>query len=154
MTGTSTSLVRVQSAPFDTGTELEQLNLSDGNIGAVVSFIGLCRNEAGRLKALELEHYPDMAAQQLERLAAQAGQRWSLDRTLIVHRFGMIAPGEPIVLVITASPHRADAFAAAEFLMDYLKTDAPFWKKEHTLDEGSAWVQEKSSDTQAKRRWD
>ena len=144
----------MQAAPFDSGAELAALGIDDGSIGAVVSFIGLCRDEAGRLDALELEHYPQMAAQQLERLVADASSRWTLNRIVLIHRFGLIKPGEPIVLVITASTHRKDAFAGAEFLMDYLKTDAPFWKKEHVKNAGATWVEAKASDTQAKQRWD
>jgi molybdopterin synthase catalytic subunit len=122
--------------------------------GAIVTFTGLCRAEQGTLSALELEHYPGMAEDEIGRIAQQAEQRWPLQAVTIIHRYGMITPGEGIVLVLVASAHRVAAFEAAEFLMDYLKTRAPFWKKEHRKD-GSAgdWVEAHERDDQAITRW-
>ena len=146
--------IRVQSAPFDVAAESEALTRGRTDIGALVSFVGLCRDEAGALSALELEHYPGMAEAELERIAQEAESRWPLLGATIVHRVGKIAPGEPIVLVLTASAHRGTAFAAAEFLMDFLKSRAPFWKKEHRADGGeSAWVAAKDADEAALERW-
>ena len=143
----------VQSGPFDVAEEMAALQLADGEIGGVVSFTGLCRNDGGDLTALELEHYPAMAEQQLQQIAQQAAEKWAVSRLRLVHRFGMIRPGEPIVLVIAASAHRADAFHAAEFVMDFLKTDAPFWKKEHRENAASSWVEAHAADDEAKARW-
>ena len=146
--------IRVQSAPFDVAAESESLTRGRTDIGALVSFVGLCRDEAGTLSALELEHYPGMAEAELERIALEAESRWPLLGATIVHRVGRIAPGEPIVLVLTASAHRAAAFAAAEFLMDFLKSRAPFWKKEHRADGGAGgWVAAKDADEAALERW-
>jgi molybdopterin synthase catalytic subunit len=145
--------VRVQEEPFDTGEEIARLE-GGGDVGAVVSFIGLCRDEDGALAALELEHYPGMAEAEIARIAAQAMERWPLRGLTVIHRHGVIRPGEKIVLVVAAARSRAEAFAAAEFLMDYLKTSAPFWKKERHAD-GSAgeWVEAKSEDDAAAARW-
>ena len=119
-----------------------------------MTFTGLCRDEAGRLAALEVEHYAGMADAELRRVAEEARQRWSLQGLTIIHRFGMVAPGETIVLVATASAHREAAFAAAEFLMDYLKTRAPFWKREHLADGTTGqWVEAASQDDDAVERW-
>jgi molybdopterin synthase catalytic subunit len=128
--------------------------LSEGrrDIGALVTFVGLCRDEDGALEALELEHYPGMAEAELERIAAEAERRWPLKGLAIIHRYGRIAPGAQIVMVAAASGHRRAAFEAAEFLMDYLKNSAPFWKKEHRAD-GTAWVAAKASDDEALSRW-
>ena len=146
--------VRVQSQDFDLAHEQHQLALGRLDIGAIVSFTGLCRDEAGSLAALELEHYPGMAEAQMEQVLNEARQRWPLDGGILIHRFGTIAPGGNIVLVLTASRHRAAAFAAAEFLMDYLKSRAPFWKKEHRKDGTSgAWIEAKDHDEQALERW-
>ena len=144
----------MQAEPFDAQAESEALTAGRTDIGAVVTFAGLCRDEGGTLAALEIEHYPGMAEEEIFRVAQEAWTRWPLKGLTAVHRHGRIAPGEPIVLVVAASSHRADAFAAAEFLMDYLKTSAPFWKKEHRID-GSAgdWVAAKDSDETAARRW-
>ena len=128
------ALVRIQREDFDASTEVAALTAGRKDIGAVVTFAGLCRDEAGRLAALELEHYPGMAEEEIARVAAEAEQRWPLMGVTAIHRFGKIKPGENIVLVVTASAHRQAAFEAAEFLMDYLKTRAPFWKKEHNKD--------------------
>ncbi|MGL4637650.1 MAG: molybdenum cofactor biosynthesis protein MoaE [Beijerinckiaceae bacterium] len=146
--------VRVQSDDFDIATEQSLLVAKGTNIGAVVTFTGLCRDEAGTLAALELEHYPGMAEDEMSRVLDEAKARWPLDGATLIHRFGKIAPGGNIVLVVTASRHRAAAFAAAEFLMDYLKSRAPFWKKEHLKDGTSgAWVDAKETDDAALERW-
>lgn len=151
----STTTVRIQSEDFDAGAEVAALAKGRADIGAVVTFTGLCRDEAGRLAALELEHYPGMAEEEIERVAAQAQARWPLMGITAIHRHGKIAPGENIVLVVTASAHRLAAFEAAEFLMDYLKTRAPFWKKEHNKDGSSGeWVSAKDADDSAAERWE
>ena len=134
--------ISIQSDDFDAAAEAALLSAGRMDIGALVSFIGLCRDEEGTLAALELEHYPGMAEEELQRLAGEADRRWSLKGMTIIHRIGKIEPGEQIVLVIAASGHRGDAFAAADFLMDYLKSRAPFWKKEHRKDGTSGdWVE-------------
>jgi molybdopterin synthase catalytic subunit len=147
-------VVRVQAGDFDVAAEIAALTKGRTDIGAVVTFSGLCRDEAGRLSALELEHYPGMAEGEIGRIAAEAVQRWSLQGLTVIHRFGKVAPGDNIVLVAAASSHRQAAFEAADFLMDYLKSRAPFWKKEHRSD-GSAgdWVEAKESDERAATRW-
>ena len=146
--------VAVQSESFDAAVESAALTLGRVDIGAVVTFTGLCRDEAGTLAALEIEHYPGMAEDEIGRVAATAEARWPLAGCTIIHRFGRIAPGEPIVLVATASRHREAAFAAASFLMDYMKTRAPFWKKEHRVDGTSGeWIAAKASDDDAAGRW-
>lgn len=146
--------VRVQSEPFDAAAEARALTAGRADVGAVVTFVGLCRDEGGTLAALELEHYPGMAEEEISRVVAEAQSRWPLMGATAIHRFGKIAPGEDIVLVVTASAHRAAAFAAAEFLMDYLKTRAPFWKKEHRTDGTSGdWVAAKDADDAAAERW-
>ncbi|MBF9234346.1 molybdenum cofactor biosynthesis protein MoaE [Microvirga alba] len=149
-----TSTIRIQAEGFEIAAEAAALTTGRADIGAVIAFTGLCRDEGGRLSALELEHYPGMAEAELARIAAQAEERWPLMGLTIIHRFGKIAPGEEIVLVLTASAHRRAAFEAAEFLMDYLKTHAPFWKREH-LKDGTvgAWVEAKSGDDLAAERW-
>ena len=146
--------IRVQCEPFDAAAEAALLTRERTDIGALVSFLGLCRDEAGTLAALELEHYPGMAEAEMTRIAAEAEQRWPLLGLTVIHRFGAIRPGEPIVLVLCASAHRAAAFSAAEFLMDFLKSRAPFWKKEHRV-EGSqgGWVAAKDADETALERW-
>ncbi len=133
--------VRVQTEDFDVGAELEALGRADSGTGAVVSFLGLVRELAGAvpLVALELEHYPGMTERQLQALEDEARRRWQLSGCLIVHRYGRLALGERIVLVAVASPHRADAFAACQFLIDGLKKRAPFWKREESA-EGGRWV--------------
>ena len=146
--------VRVQSEPFDAAAEASALTAGRADVGAVVTFVGLCRDEGGTLAALELEHYPGMAEEEISRVVAEAQARWPLMGATAIHRYGKIAPGEDIVLVVTASAHRAAAFAAAEFLMDYLKTRAPFWKKEHRKDGTSGdWVAAKDADDAAADRW-
>jgi molybdopterin synthase catalytic subunit len=146
--------IRVQAEPFDAAAESQEIVRGRTDIGAVVTFTGLCRDEAGTLAALELEHYPGMAEDEMARVAAEAEARWPLAGATLVHRYGRIAPGEPIVLVVTASRHRDAAFEAAAFLMDYLKTRAPFWKKEHRVDGGQGdWVAAKATDDSAAERW-
>lgn len=146
--------IRIQREDFDAAAEMRKITARVGDIGAVVTFSGLCRDEGGTLAALELEHYPGMAEEEIARIAGEAARRWPLDAITAIHRHGRIAPGETIVLVITASAHRQAAFEAAEFLMDFLKSRAPFWKKEHRID-GSAgeWVAAKDSDESALARW-
>ena len=146
--------IRIQREDFSVGDEIAALTRRRSDTGAVVTFVGLCRDEGGRLAALELEHYPGMAEEELRRVADEATARWSLGGVTVVHRFGKLAPGENIVLVATASGHRHAAFAAAEFLMDFLKTRAPFWKREHLAD-GTVgeWVEAKGEDDRAAERW-
>jgi molybdopterin synthase catalytic subunit len=149
-----TPKLRVQRESFDIATEAAALAAGRTDVGAVVTFTGLCRDEGGRLACLDLEHYPGMAEAEMGRVADQAVARWPLLGLTIVHRYGSIRPGEPIVLVVTASSHRNAAFAAAEFLMDYLKSNAPFWKKEVLAEAAEgAWVEEKEEDEQALARW-
>ncbi len=124
------------------------------DIGAIVTFSGLCRDEAGTLSALELEHYPGMAEAEIARICHEAVKRFDLQAACAIHRYGRIAPGENIVLVATASPHRQAAFDGASFIMDFLKTSAPFWKKEHAADgERRGWVNAKDADDSARDRW-
>ncbi len=155
MTVAVSPMIRVQEAPFDIRAESEKLTAGRTDIGGVVTFTGLCRDEAGTLAALELEHYPGMAEGEIARVAAAAIERWPLLGLTVIHRYGRIAPGEPIVFVATASEHRRAAFEAADFLMDYLKTRAPFWKKEHPADgvEGG-WVEAHDRDDAAAKRWE
>ena len=147
-------MIRVQREDFDLGGELKALATTRGRIGGIVSFIGLVRDFAGDapIQAMTLEHYPGMTERQLQAIDAEAHSRWPLDATLIVHRYGRMTPGEQIVLVIAASAHRDAAFDACRFLIDWLKTKAPFWKLEEGS-EGSQWVEAKSSDDQAAVRW-
>jgi molybdopterin synthase catalytic subunit len=145
--------VRVQAEPFDPAAELAAFS-PEGEAGAVVGFTGLCRREEGRLSALELEHYPGMVEAELVRLVGEAAGRWPLMGVTVIHRHGRIAVGETIVLVITAAAHRDAAFSAAAFLMDWLKTRAPFWKREIRADgTAGAWIEAKASDDRAAERW-
>jgi molybdopterin synthase catalytic subunit len=144
--------VRVQSAPFDPGDELRAFTTSAQGAGAIVSFSGLVRDEGGTLTSMEIEHYPGMTESALEAIRQTALDRWSLVDALVIHRFGALKAGDQIMMVATASRHRADAFAAAEFLMDYLKSRAPFWKKEYGAD-GAKWVAAKDEDEAALGRW-
>jgi molybdopterin synthase catalytic subunit len=146
--------IRVQTEPFDVATEQHKLCAGRTDIGGIVAFTGICRDEGGALEALELEHFPGMAEAELGRVADQAIARWPLMGLTIIHRHGRITPGEDIVLAIAASAHRRAAFEAADFMMDFLKTRAPFWKKEHLKagTEGS-WVAAKSEDDDAAARW-
>ena len=146
--------IAVQAEDFD--PQREQARLTDGitDIGAVAAFTGLCRSEGETLSALELEHYPGMAEAKLEETAKAALARWPLDGVVVIHRHGRIAPGERIVFVAAASRHRDAAFEACRFVMDYLKTDAPFWKKEHRVDgESGGWVDARDADDAARDRW-
>jgi molybdopterin synthase catalytic subunit len=146
--------IRIQKEDFDTSKEAERLTRGRRDVGAVVTFIGLCRNEQGTLAALELEHYPGMAEAEISRIAAEAMARWPVSGLTIIHRHGMIRPGENIVLVVAASRHRHAAFEAASFVMDFLKTEAPFWKKQHLTDGTDAgWVEAKESDIGMLGRW-
>ena len=146
--------IRVQAGVFNIGEEQRRLAEGRTDTGAIVAFTGYCRDEGGTLAALELEHYPGMAAGEMNRIAAEASERWPLLGLTVIHRYGRIAPGEPIVLVLAASAHRHAAFDAASFVMDYLKTRAPFWKKEHRTDGSQgAWVAAKDADDQAAGRW-
>jgi molybdopterin synthase catalytic subunit len=145
--------VRIQTEDFDIAAEIAKLRTLAG-VGAVVTFTGICRDEGGRIEALELEHYPDMAEREMTRIAEEAAERWPLARITVIHRTGLIPVGDDIVLVAAASAHRDAAFAAAGFVMDYLKTRAPFWKKEHPV--GAApgeWVVAHGADDAAAERW-
>ena len=142
----------VQAEAFDLGAEANAFAASVPGAGAVVTFTGLVRDNAGRLSAMEIEHYPGMTEKAIGAIMDQAMSRWSLVDALVIHRHGLLRSGEPIMMVATAAPHRADAFAAAEFLMDYLKTRAPFWKKEIGAD-GVEWVAAKEADEAALDRW-
>ena len=147
--------VRVQPEPFDLAGEVEMLRAGRTDLGAVVTFTGTVRDNSGgqRLVAMTLEHYPGMTEAELARVEAEAAARWPLAASLIVHRMGRLVPGDDIVLVVTASAHRAAAFEAADFLMDYLKTSAPFWKQEELADGIVNWVEAKASDEDAAGRW-
>lgn len=146
--------IRVQEADFDVGSEIAALGNGRTDVGAVVSFSGICRgSEKGEpIAALTLEHYPGMAEAEIGRHADEALSRWPLQGLTVVHRVGRIAPGENIVLVVTASAHRQAAFEAAEFMMDYLKTSAPFWKREESSN-GASWIEARDHDDAAAARW-
>ncbi len=146
--------VKVQREDFDAGAEAAALSEGRRDVGAVASFIGLCRDEGGSLAALEIEHYPGMAEAEIARVAAEAEARWPLLGLTAIHRYGRITPGERIVFVAVAAAHRAEAFAAAEMLMDFLKTRAPFWKRAIRAD-GAAegWVEAKEADDASAARW-
>lgn len=144
--------VRVQEGDFDVAAESAALAALGNDVGAIVTFTGLCRDEDGRLEALELEHYPGMAEAEIGRIAEEAAARWPVHGITVIHRHGRIRPGENIVLVVTASVHRQAAFDAANFLMDFLKTRAPFWKKEHGRSKGD-WVSARDADDAAKAKW-
>lgn len=143
--------VRVQAEAFDQGAEVSAFTTGATGAGAVVSFTGIVRPDGG-LTGMEIEHYPGMTEKAITAILEQAVPRWSLVDGLVIHRHGRLAPGEPIMMVATAAPHRADAFAAAEFLMDYLKSRAPFWKKE-SRDGDETWVAAKDADEDALKRW-
>jgi molybdopterin synthase catalytic subunit len=146
--------VLVQAEPYDISAEIEAAKTAGGHVGAIVTFSGVCRDESGRLAALELEHYPGMAEAEIGRIAAQASERWPVTSLTAIHRHGKLKPGDDIVLVVAASAHRQAAFDAASFLMDFLKTSAPFWKKEHLADGTSGgWVEAKDGDDDAAARW-
>jgi molybdopterin synthase catalytic subunit len=147
-------MIRVQREDFDVGAEIAALTRGQTGIGGVASFIGLMRDVAGgeTVRAMTLEHYPGMTERELTRIEQEARQRWPLIASLVIHRYGRLEPGDRIVLVATASAHRAAAFESCEFLMDYLKTKAPFWKQEETPD-GPRWVAAEASDDAAASRW-
>jgi molybdopterin synthase catalytic subunit len=149
-----TATIRIQEADFDVAQEIAALTSGRTDVGAVVSFSGICRgSENGEpIAALTLEHYPGMAEAEIKRHVDNALARWPLQGLTVIHRFGRIAPGENIVLVVTASPHRQAAFEAAEFLMDYLKTNAPFWKREESKT-GTSWIEARDHDDAAAARW-
>jgi len=145
--------IRVQADRFDMGAELNRFAAAQQGAGAVVSFTGIVRDLAsGDLDAMEIEHYPGMTGKALADIEEKANERWSLAGSLIIHRYGRLVPDDPIMMVATAARHRGDAFAAAEYLMDYLKSRAPFWKKEITAG-GAAWVQARDADEDALNRW-
>ena len=146
--------IRVQDADFDLGEEVRRLVAGRSDIGAVVTFTGICRDEQGKIGGVDLEHYPAMAEREIGRVAHEACARWALSGLSVIHRFGRIGVGENIVMVAAASAHRQAAFEAAAFIMDYLKARAPFWKKEHPRSgkEGS-WVGARDADAEAVRRW-
>jgi len=147
-------MIRVQREDFDPGAEIDRLARGKHSAGGVVSFVGLVRDVAGgkRVGAMTLEHYPGMTEKKLVEIEAEARRRWPIYDCLIVHRYGRLEPGERIVLVITAAAHRQAAFEACEFLVDWLKTKAPFWKLEETS-AGSRWVEARSGDDEAAKRW-
>jgi molybdopterin synthase catalytic subunit len=138
--------VSVQREDFDAGLEIRKL-AGDGKVGAIASFVGLVRDVP-----MTLEHYPGMTEREIAKIVEEAGTRWKVMDATVIHRYGELKPTEQIVLVVVASAHRGDAFAACEFIMDYLKTRAPFWKKEHRP-EGTRWVEARSSDDEAAERW-
>lgn len=161
--------VRVQTEAFDAGVEMARMQQAGthgtigaiGALGALASFVGICRGRAATandsmddaVQVMEIEHYPGMTEAAIAAIEAQARQRWDLLDVLIVHRYGKLLPGEPIVLVLVASAHRGDAFAACAFIMDYLKTEAPFWKKERTA-KREHWVEARAEDEAARQRWE
>lgn len=142
----------VQEAAFDLGAESNAFAAAVSGAGAIVAFTGLVRDNGGSLAAMEIEHYPGMTQRAITAMMEEAKTRWSLVDALVIHRFGVLKGGEPIMMVATAARHRAEAFAATEFLMDYLKSRAPFWKKEIGAD-GAAWVAAQETDEDALRRW-
>ena len=144
--------IRVQGATFDQGAELSAFANGRADVGAVVSFTGVVRDQDGTLKEMLIEHYPQMTEKSIRQIAMQAVERWQLADCLVIHRFGALKPGEVIMMVATAAAHRAAAFEAADFLMDYLKSRAPFWKKEITA-KGGEWVAAKAEDEDALSRW-
>lgn len=147
--------VRVQREDFDVGAEIARLRVGDARVGAVAAFVGVARdvNDGAAVATLTLEHYPGMTERALEEICAQARARWKILDILVVHRIGRLAPTDQIVLVVVTSAHRGEAFAACEFVMDYLKTEAPFWKKE-TTPAGERWVDARSADDEARARWE
>ena len=146
--------VRVQVEDFDAGAEIGRMRLARPDIGAVAAFIGQVRdlNDGSQVASMTLEHYSGMTEKSLEAIVARAQQRWNIFDALVIHRVGELQPTDQIVLVVVSGAHRGEAFAACEFIMDYLKTEAPFWKKERTP-EGERWVDARTSDEQARKRW-
>ncbi len=146
--------IRVQAEDFDLQSEIDLLTVGRGEIGAVVTFTGLCRHEGGRLEALELEHYPGMAEAEMTRIAQAAAERFSLKGITAIHRYGCIGVGENIVLVIATASHRQAAFDGANFMMDFLKTAAPFWKKDHgARGHAGDWIAARDADDAARDKW-
>ena len=148
------SSIRIQEKDFDIGAEIAVLRNGDPRVGAVVTFLGTVRdmNDGSQVKGMTLEHYPGMTEKALQEILDQASTRWDLYKTLVIHRVGPLLPEDQIVLVVVTSAHRGEAFAACEFIMDYLKTAAPFWKKEDTP-EGARWVDARVTDNAAMERW-
>jgi molybdopterin synthase catalytic subunit len=148
------SRVRIQTEDFDLADEVSRLRAGNAGVGGVVTFVGTVRdlNEGAHVAAMELEHYPGMTEQSIERIIDQAQERWPIFDALVIHRVGPLLPRDQIVLVAVTSAHRGEAFAACEFIIDYLKTEAPFWKKEQTPD-GARWVDARVSDDEALRKW-
>ena len=147
-------IIRVQHEDFDTAALQRELAAGRSDVGAIASFIGLVRDlEGDPLQQMTLEHYPSMTEKALAGIASRAAERWQVLDLAIIHRIGALKPADQIVLVMVASAHRGDAFAACEFIMDYLKTEAPFWKKE-TSDQGDKWVEARNSDLSAQKKWD
>ncbi|MFD2172716.1 molybdenum cofactor biosynthesis protein MoaE [Rhodobacter lacus] len=144
--------ISVQEAVFDPGAELSGFGAGRSDVGGLVSFTGLVRDDTGTLEALEIEHYPGMTERAITAMVEEAISRWELADALVIHRYGRLAVGAPIMMVATAARHRVAAFDAAEFLMDYLKSRAPFWKKEVTR-AGESWVAAKDADEEALKRW-
>ncbi len=153
----ATVTIRIQPDDFDIAAEMAALTKGSADIGAVVSFSGICRGGTGNdaIEAMTLEHYPGMAEEEIARHAAEATSRWPLDGVTVIHRYGRVVPGDNIVLVLTASVHREAAFQAAEFLMDYLKTNAPFWKSEERMvgAKERVWIDAQAYDDAATARW-
>ncbi len=147
--------VRVQSEDFDAGAEIARMRRGNPKIGGIAAFVGVVRdvNDGDPVAGMTLEHYPGMTERSIEAIMAEARARWQVLDALVIHRIGALAPTDQIVLVVVAAPHRGGAFAACEFLMDYLKTRAPFWKKERTP-AGSRWVEARTSDDEAALRWE
>src|SRR3954471_7127990 len=146
--------VRIQTEDFDVGAEVAAMRKADPRVGAIASFVGVVRdvNDGDAVSEMTLEHYPGMTERSIEEIVGQARARWNVIDALVVHRVGLLKPTDQIVLVVIASAHRGDAFAACEFVMDYLKTRAPFWKKEQTA-EGARWVDARATDDIAAERW-
>ncbi|MDR2220671.1 MAG: molybdopterin synthase catalytic subunit MoaE [Methylobacillus sp.] len=147
-------MIRVQHEDFDVGAEINRMRRARPDIGAVAAFVGQVRdlNEGDAVSGLALEHYPGMTEKALENIVAQAKNRWNIFDALVIHRIGQLKPFDQIVLVVVSGAHRGEAFAACEFIMDFLKTEAPFWKKEQT-ERGERWVDARTSDDAAKQRW-
>jgi molybdopterin synthase catalytic subunit len=147
--------VRIQTADFDAGAEIAALRRGNPKVGAVASFIGVCRdaNDGAAVSRMTLEHYPGMTEKAIGKIVDEAKQRWQVMDVLVIHRVGELKPTDQIVLVVVTGAHRGEAFAACEFIMDYLKTRAPFWKKEETP-KGSRWVEARASDDEAAQRWE
>jgi len=147
--------VRIQTQDFDAGAEIAALRRGDPKIGAVASFIGVCRdaNDGEAVKKMTLEHYPGITEKAIEKIISEARRRWDVMDALVIHRIGELKPTDQIVLVVVTGAHRGEAFAACEFIMDYLKTRAPFWKKEETP-RGARWVEARASDDEAAQRWE